>query len=145
MGDVQKLRDADDDEARKEAARRARAAFLGKVSGAKLRAEQLPRDLTRVLPFAVANQMMVEVLTGAVPIRSAGEAAQVAKAMVEIGRLELGEGNSAEPATPEEREARAKELSMLINQIKAERDRLEGEAAGVPTPAQPQSADEAAS
>ena len=133
-----------DDDERREQARAARARFVGSIAGAKLRSEELPRELLKVLPFAVANLMMVKVLTGEVPVKTASEASQVARAAVEIGRLEMGDAINAEPLTAEERAGRAAELAAVVQAIKDEREKHEAEAAGVPADAMPVPRDQSA-
>lgn len=122
--------DARSVEQRKELARIERARFLSGISGAQLRARELPRDLLKVLPFAVAGRIFADVLNGNIKIKTASEAAQMAKIAVEIGRAELGEATSAEPLTSEERQTRIKAAGVMLEEIRIRKEILEAEETG---------------
>lgn len=134
MGDaeVTDLPTAQTREQKLEAAKAEQRKFMAAIAGAKLRAEQLPRDLLKLVAPAVANLMLVDLLNGKWRIKSADEAIRIAKLASEIGRAELGEGSGSQPLTPEERKVRIDELAALSRELEARRNVLESEAAGLP-------------
>lgn len=124
MAEVARIPGTQSDQERTAEARRIRARFAASVNGAKLRARDLPRNLVGALAFAAANRALIAVVNGEVKFKSAAEAAQVAKAAAEVGRLELGEGAGA-PISEDERKAKVAQLRDLMKAIDTEAERLE--------------------
>lgn len=114
-----------------------RKEFLARVKGAELKSLELPRSMLKVIPFAVANLMMVDILNGRIKVRTAGEAAQIAKIALEMGRLEMGDAVNAEPLTSDERKQRITEAGMLMQELKKRKDILEAQADDTPGPVLP--------
>lgn len=86
--------------------RRKYEAFL---KGSEERVKTLPREDIRGLAFSVSNLMLRNLLTGRVKVKSAKEAADVAKITYDLGRREVGDEDLATTITSPEQRARALE------------------------------------
>lgn len=132
MGDVTPLPAAMTPEEKRAAAENERKKFLASIAVAKLRAQELPRDLLKLVAPAVANLMLVDLLNGKWRVKTADEAIRIAKLASEIGRAELGEGSGSQPLSPEERKVRIDELAALSKELDARRSMLESQAVELP-------------
>lgn len=132
MSEVTELPGAQSREEKLARAEAARKAFVAKVAGAQLRAKELPRDLLKILAPAVANVMLVDLLNGKYPVRTAQEAAQIAKLASEIGRAEMGEGYGNQPMTAEERRQKIDELALMQAELKKRQEILAAQESGLP-------------
>jgi hypothetical protein len=107
-------------EEREAIARENRARFDRLVKGGKARAAMLSREDIAQLAWGGAELMLLNIVTGRLKPKSAKEAADVAKALTDIARRELGEADtSIVIRTPEQREAaqsRAAELLATVYQ-----------------------------
>lgn len=132
MGDVTPLPSAMTPDEKRAEAEAARKKFIASIAVAKLRAQELPRDLLKLVAPAVANLMLVDLLNGKWRVKTADEAIRIAKLASEIGRAELGEGSGSQPLTPEERKVRIDELATLSRELDARRSMLESQAVELP-------------
>lgn len=134
MPDVAELGESGDElrelarDNRRKAAEQARRRFAAQIAGAQARESYLSRDMLKTMPFAVADLMFIKLLTGELVPRNAGEAAQVARLAVEVGRAELGESTAVEPLTAKERDQRIAAARALEKALAARRGDLERQA-----------------
>lgn len=107
-------RSEDEHAARLAAARRNKAELESFVRGSMARAESLQRGLLPRLGFAVADLMLMEIVTGRLKPKTAKEAADIAKVALDIARRESGEPDSSIViGTPEQRAAAIAKISEL--------------------------------
>lgn len=103
----------------------AKAAFSEKRMLAKAMVGMLPREELGDLAFAAANKLATDLITGAIVVRNAGEAAQAIRALVEVGRLEKGESVTGESAVSEERKSAIRDF---VDELEARRKAKAAEA-----------------
>jgi hypothetical protein len=112
------LEEFGDDSKRRAIAAENRAAFERMSRGALARADLLDRAHLPQLGFAVADLMLMQLVTGRLKPKTAKEAMDVAKLAAELARKESGEADSTIVIrSPEEREnalLRLKELAAMV-------------------------------
>lgn len=97
-------------------ARKRRAIFEHRVSGAKTRAGMLPRALTASLAGGTVNLMLSKILQEEIVPATAKEAADVAKVAHEIYMKHAGVANPKD-LSPAERDAKRDEVNKLENAL----------------------------
>lgn len=96
----------------------ARDEFEKLVNGGVVRAAAFDRTVLPHLGFATAGLMLTEILTGRIEIRTAKEAADVAKLALEIARREAGEPDAnAGIQTPEQRQVMLKNIEAMRHEL----------------------------
>ena len=105
---------------REEAARR-KAAWLAKIEGAKVRAGELPAELTRAIGYGVSGLMLTKLMNGELQPESAKEAAEIARIAAQIAREEAKlDTAGADPdemkADREARVARAERIAAELRE-----------------------------
>jgi hypothetical protein len=99
--------------------------FVARIAGSRARLTLLPRELLQAVAFGVAEVSLMKVLTGEVPIKTAKEAADVAKIALDIGRIEVGDPTSIHGEySPEQRE----DLIANAKALRAELEKRQREA-----------------
>lgn len=105
--------------AKRELAEKNQKEFVARIAGSRARLTLLPREMLQAIAFGVAEVALMKILTGEVPIKTAKEAADVAKISLDIGRIEVGDPTSIQGEySPEQR-------ADLIANAKALREQLE--------------------
>lgn len=103
----------------------AKRRFEATIAGAKSRAALLDRELLGELSFSAALIAVMAIVNGTVEIKTAKEAAEVARALVDIGRLERGDPSAhSTQLSPEERAVRIESAKRLRDEL-AERAKVE--------------------
>jgi hypothetical protein len=111
------------------AAEERRKQVLGLVRGAKLRVGLLEAEaegqgleaLTATLGIAMADYAMMAVINGNVPIKDAGQAAQIAKLGIEVHKLTSGTSDvDKAEMTPAERDEYRKNLVAAIRTLSSD-------------------------